>query len=224
MGKSIDLTGKQFGRLTVVAKGPQKGNKTYWICRCECGATSTPYSGSLRSGRTKSCGCLSRQAASNRATRHGHSRVGKRSLTYSTWVNMIERCKRTQATGWSRYGGRGIRVCKRWANSFEAFLADMGERPSQSHSIDRKENGGNYEPGNCRWSTKREQANNRRTSVFIEAEGKKLTIAQWAVAKGLNDSAIRRRIQLGWNPVAAVLTPKTKPVCRGGRFTRQQPK
>jgi hypothetical protein len=160
----IDHTTKRFGRLVVVQFSHQTLDKrSYWLCQCDCGGKTTVRSDALLRGQSTSCGCLQAEGTLRRT--HGESgswRKGlKKSIEYSTWQTMIVRCEYPKAKGYERYGGRGIKVCERWRNSFENFLADMGRRPSSKHSIDRIDNDGNYEPGNCRWATDDIQNANR---------------------------------------------------------------
>lgn len=158
----IDRTGQQFGRLTVVRFAGRKSSQSYWYCRCECGTEFAAYIGSVVRGFTRSCGCLHSEKASEAATTHGESYSTGRTAEYACWVQIKTRCFNPNYSEFHLYGGRGITMCARWANSFEAFLEDMGRRPTSKHSIDREDPDGNYEPGNCRWATAREQRLNQR--------------------------------------------------------------
>ncbi len=174
----IDLTGQKFGRLTVVCRAPsrvtEKGTYTYWECLCDCG-TVKEVSGSNLQTNTFSCGCLHRETRKTCHLTHGltHTRV------FRIWHGMKERCLNPKSTVFKNYGGRGITVCNRWLESVENFVADMGHPPI-SHSIERKNNNGNYEPGNCIWATRDVQNNNQRSNIRVDWKGQSLTLVQVA--------------------------------------------
>lgn len=156
----LNLTGQRFGRWTVLGcAGLDEWQHTLWRCLCDCGKEKILVAKVLKRGLSTSCGCFVKDHPSR--LRHGHARKIGNSRTYISWQSMLERCRNEDHAAWPRYGGRGIAVCSRWASSFEAFLADMGERPN-GRSIDRIDNDLGYHPGNCKWSTAKEQANNRR--------------------------------------------------------------
>lgn len=200
-----DITGQKFNHLVVL--GPSHRDErgsVLWTCRCVCGKDFAVPSSRLRNGRTRSCGCRKFDNIAERKVKHGHARRGRKSV-YGIWMKMLRRCYDPKDSQYERYGGRGIKVCDRWRTSIDAFASDMGPRPSRGHSIDRKDNDGNYEPGNCKWSTTVEQENNRRTNVFVEFDGKRLTINEWERATGISQYAIRHRLKKGWT-VRDVLT------------------
>lgn len=141
---------------------------------------------------------------------HGHSRRGKVTPEFRAWWAMIMRCELESGPRYDRYGGRGIRVCEKWRESFEAFLKDVGLRPTRSHSIDRIDNDGHYMPGNVRWATRKEQNANktqRQSHLSLECNGECLSLSVWAKRTGISESVIRKRIFRGWEPSRTLSTP-----------------
>lgn len=202
-----DLTGVRRGLLTVVAIHDRKGGHPRWFCRCDCGGTSIITDYTLRHGTTMSCGCLSsRTTIGDRVRIHGKTSCPE----YKVWCGMKRRCLNRNERSYVQYGGRGISICARWANSFEAFLEDMGARPSIRHEVDRIDNNGNYEPGNCRWLLKAKQAQNRRNNTYITHDGKTLCLMEWQRITGIKYATIQHRIYRGWSVSDALTIPVRK--------------
>jgi len=189
----VELTGKKFGRLTVVGFSHVGGGQSYWFCKCECGGTKTTRAYSITSGHTQSCGCLSREtwtAIGKKSKTHGMSET----VEFRTWASIKERCLNKNSTAWKNYGGKGITICRTWRESFNLFYRDMGKRPPGT-SIDRINNAGNYTPGNCRWATKDQQMANRSVTLpkqvvlLIEAISKHENITYKAAYSRLRRAA-----------------------------------
>jgi hypothetical protein len=211
---AVDLRGQRFGHLTAVER-VAVGTRTVWRCECDCGGTITALTNKLRAGRVRSCGCLRRP--------HGHRLAdenGGRSSEYIIWEGIVQRCTDPSCSAWERYGARGITVCERW-RTFADFLSDMGTRPSRAHSIDRIDNDRGYEPGNCRWATATEQANNRSNNHRISYAGETATIAQWSRRTGVPYHLISRRIRAGW-PTELVFSRPPQPGWRGAALRRKE--
>jgi hypothetical protein len=208
MFMSAIAIGEVFGRLTVVAIAP---SATKWhrrfLCRCSCGRTKTVFGTNLVRGRTQSCGCLQKERTRDAQTEHGHTADDSKTPEYAAWSNIIQRCTNKARKDYARYGGRGIRVCKRWVNSFEHFLADVGRRPSDKHSIDRIENDGHYEPGNVRWVIEATQQRNKRSSRFLEYKGERVNLGVLAARHGMGANILWSRLREGWALERALKTP-----------------
>lgn len=189
MAKHRDLTGLKINRFYVKGLSHIKGYVHYWLSICDCGKECLIPTNNLISGKSKSCGCLRADTNTKNRKTHGNT-VNGYSTEYISWVQMRARCRDKNRPDYERYGGRGVKVCERWLNSFENFLEDMGKKPSKIHTLDRFPNNtdGMYEPSNCRWATPTQQANNRRSSRFIEYNGIVKTLSEWTKELGLSSS------------------------------------
>lgn len=203
MASVLNLKDKPYGRLTVQELAPHtKGKPRKWRCLCSCGNTKDIDQQSLTSGATLSCGCLRKERAKeniryDRALHKssGNLKHGKCGTPeWHAWIDMRRRCTDPARKAWKDYGGRGILVCAAWIDSFEMFLADMGERPSDQHSLGRRDNDKGYSPENCRWETKEEQARNRRSSRFYTVGDRTLTIAAWCKELGMKRSTLDAKL------------------------------
>lgn len=206
MPPTTSLIGKRFGRIIIIRQLPPRIKPNGWrirrsLAQCDCGKQFSVDTVSLTTGNTKSCGCLKRDLKCNFI--HGKSRT----KTYQAWNGMLTRCTNPKRADFPRYGGRGITVCKRWF-TFANFLADMGECPD-GKSLDRyPNNDGNYEPGNCRWASLKEQARNKRTTHFITVNGIRASVTEFAETCNLKPLTIIARLRRGWTENDAVLLPK----------------
>lgn len=164
MTRFPDPIGARFGRLVVEAGAPWVGYRRRWLCRCDCGVALTVDAANVKAGYTQSCGCLKHERNVNQpySRTHGMNKTPE----HRAWSSMIQRCTNEKQDSFADYGGRGITVCERWLRSFEAFFINVGPRPSPAHTLDRKDTNGNYEPGNVRWATRAQQAQNRRSTVL----------------------------------------------------------
>jgi hypothetical protein len=192
-----DLTGMTFGRLTVLRRVENIGNSPAWLCVCQCGGEKIARSHILRSSRTRSCGCLNSEASRERRTTHGKSKTSE----YEIFCLAKRRCEDTTNKRYDRYGGRGIEFR---FTSFEQFYDELGIRP-EGCSVDRINNDGHYEPGNVRWASDKEQANNRSNSIHVTLDGVTKTVAEW-FGSGNARGAMRcyKRIHRGWQADVAV--------------------
>lgn len=201
----IDLVDNRFGRLVVKSKLElrNKQGAVIWECVCDCGSVRFIPTGQLKSGKSLSCSCLTKEINSKRTRTHGMSK----SKEFKIWAGIRNRCYNKNEPSYLNYGGRGIHMSDEWFNSFETFYQDMGPRPSKNHSIERENNNGPYCKSNCKWATRVEQANNRRTNVFYEYNGIARTLTGWARELGLNKNTLAKRLNLGWAFEKAISEP-----------------
>lgn len=180
----LDITGDRSGRLVALERAPNRGRRTFWVFRCDCGGTATISLEAFRSGRQKGCGCIRKETTRQRSLTHGH-KVGYRSTPeIKAWQHAKGRCFNPKNPKFPIYGGRGITMCEAWASDASAFLRDMGPRP-EGTTLDRIDANGNYEPGNCRWATPKEQASNRRMTLFAEINGASIPLTDFARQEGV---------------------------------------
>lgn len=206
----IDITGNKYGMLLVISYyGKDGGRRSKWLCECDCGRKCVADGYRLRSGKTKSCGCLSRKIAKEKATTHGMSG----SKIYHVHNTMNSRCYDKKNIVFRNYGGRGISVCDEWKGSkgFGNFLKwSLENGYKEGLSIDRIDVNGNYEPCNCRWVTQKEQGNNTRTNRILEYNGERHTAMQWSEKLNIPYKRLMKRLYSGWSIEKAFKTPKMK--------------
>lgn len=211
-----DISGKTFGRLTAVRlTGGKSVHGMLWHCRCECGSAAIVVASRLITGHTRSCGCLSLEAARKpKRVTHGHTRNKNKASAseYHIWSSMKQRCINTSNASYSRYGGRGIGFCQEW-DAFESFYSDMGPRPSSQHSLDRVDSDKDYSKSNCRWATHLEQQNNRSGTRKIHLNGEVLTSSELSRRFNIPAATIRSRIDAGW----AIEDVISRPVGKTGK-------
>lgn len=200
-GKSVknkfpsDLTGLKFSKLLVLSRQPNKPHVTYWqqwwLCKCDCGTISIKHRNHLCAGTSKSCGCWHKEVSAKMKYKHGLHK----SPENQAWRDMKARCYNKKLKNYHRYGGRGITVCKRWRNSFENFLSDVGKRPGSNYSLDRIHNDKGYYPQNVKWSTTKEQANNKQRCKKYRHKGSFLTVTQIARIENIGTERLRYNLK-----------------------------
>lgn len=207
-----DITGQKFGRLTAIShQGADKHRAALWLCRCDCGAEIITTGNSLRTGKAKSCGCAQREAASKtmsevnasgKRVTDGHLIHGEnKTRLHRIWCNMRRRCSDQKHDHYDRYGGRGIKVCDAWQSSYVAFRDWALANGYADHlTIERIDNDGNYEPGNCCWASQKEQVSNRRNSVLITLDGETKPLKEWCEERGINYKAAHAKYKKGVPP------------------------
>lgn len=188
----IDIVGNKYAHLFVIGLAPNsRTGKPRWLCKCDCGSIKSYYGSNLKSGKTNTC---STKCIFSPNRKHGMSKTPE----FRSWASMMGRCYRIGTNQYHNYGGRGIKVCGRWLE-FVNFFEDMGRKPTIKHQIDRIDSNKNYEPTNCKWSTVKEQSNNRRTNKIVVYRGESLTVAQWADKLGFKYSTLKERLSRGWD-------------------------
>lgn len=200
-----NLTGHDFGKLTVISRAANKNNCTQWYCLCECGKYTTVFSTSLVGGFTRSCGCFHADNAHEHAKTHGASYTKE----YSSWKSMKVRCLNPKYPKYHMYGGRGITIHQAWIDSFPEFLRYMGYRP-RGTSLDRIDVNGNYEPGNVRWATYKQQARNQQKSSYLTLNGETKHIREWADEIGVTPTSIKSFMKTGKTLGEYIAFKKTK--------------
>ena len=205
MSNFRDLTGQRFGELVVIERATTaKGRQTRWFCRCDCGKETIVYAGNLTRGSTKSCGCTRAKKAGQKLATHRETKT----RLYQIWYNMITRCYNPNSSHYEHYGARGITVCDNWRKyeNFRSWALDSGYQDDLT--IERIEVNGNYEPSNCKWATRKQQANNKRTSRYIEFNGERRTVAEWADSMGMDKRVLWDRLFVqNWSVERALTTP-----------------
>lgn len=189
--RKYNLLGKKFGKLTVI----DLADNSMWLCKCECGNEKAIVTSSLINGCSKSCGCSTVEFLRKHRIRHGYTRQGYISSEYMAWRDIKNRCYYIKDKRYLNYGGRGIKVCDRWLESFDNFIKDMGPKPSKHHSIERVNVNLNYDPTNCIWATMPVQFRNKTNNRWIDYEGRRMIITDWCSYLGINRSNINRHLK-----------------------------
>lgn len=209
MGKLIDLTGRKFGKLTIISRAENKHNNPAWLCKCECGTLRVVAGCSLKNGRTNSCGCYQKEQVKKLLKIHGQAKKGNHTRLYKIYHGIKARCFRTSNHGFENYGGKGITICDEWKNSFQNFYDwAMANGYTDNLTIDRIDSNGNYCPENCRWVTYKVQNNNTSRNHLITYNGKTQTLAQWAAETGIKYDTLRARLDRSHWDIEKALTTK----------------
>lgn len=208
IGRFEDKTGKKYGRLTVVERDFSKGNhESHWLCLCECGNTISTSGIRLSNGSCKSCGCLQKELLSKRMSTHKETKT----RLYNIWSKIKFRCYNTKSKDYGNYGGRGIKMCDQWKNSFENFRDwALNNGYKDTLTIDRIDVNSNYSPENCKWCGMKEQSRNTRFNRRYDYNGKSLCTAELAEIAGISGATLRYRLNQGYNLQEAMFKPLRK--------------
>ncbi len=212
--KHSDMTGKRFGRWTVIAPGNKRTSSgcLKWVCRCDCGTIREVDGTALRSGKSLSCGCYHSDRVKEVHTTHGATKVGARERLYPVWHNMMDRCYKPEASSYHSYGARGIVVCDEWHDyeRFKEWAFSSGYDPNAEAfkcMLDRIDNNGDYSPDNCRWVDSKTQNNNRRTCRYITWKGETHSVTEWNERLNLPKGLLIQRLNYGWSMDRAATEP-----------------
>lgn len=207
--RAQDITGFRSGFLTAISYAGSDGKKSLWTVRCDCGKTIIMPASELKKGKQKSCGCMRNALISK--SRSTHTMSG--APIWAVWHSMKQRCENPTAQAWRNYGGRGIKVCERWSKSFDDFYSDMGSAYKKGLTLDRIDVNGDYTPENCRWTTMKNQARNKRGNRFIESPWGRITVAEAAERSGIGATTLLYRLGHGWPTDLLFITPDVRNRC-----------
>lgn len=188
--KVKNIVGRKIGRLTAIKYIDVVNNKSRWLFKCDCGNEKVIFSAHVKSENTVSCGCLQKERKIAASTKHGACKT----KTYKIWTGIKARCTNPNRENYNRYGGSGIKICDRWNASFDNFLKDMGECPSNLHSIERIDPNKNYTKNNCKWELLSKQNRNKKNSLLVEFNGEKRPLIEWCEMLGMKYSTIFQRL------------------------------
>lgn len=204
MARLKDMTNYEFNGCVVLKRAENIGKNVCWLCKCYCGNNFVVRATDIRTGNTKSCGCLNKKLAGDRARKHGN----RNSRLYNIWNNMKMRCSNINSINYKNYGGRGIKVCEEWNEYFESFYYwAMNSGYNVNLTLDRIDNNKDYNPNNCRWIDYKRQGNNKRNNHILEYKNKKHSIAEWSDITGIPYDALWSRIKKGWDVEKALTQP-----------------
>jgi hypothetical protein len=217
MQKLVDLKGQTFERLTVIARAPNRGKSTQWVCQCVCGTICRVGAADLQKQSTRSCGCLNKERLHEHTWKHGMSKTPE----FWIWQAMRKRCLKPTDPAFPQYGGRGITVCESWQHSFATFYKDMGPRPSPKHTLERRDNARGYEAANCCWATRHTQTRNTRRNRMITLHGETRCLADWCAYYAIHPVTVLNRLKRHW-PMEQALTTPPRPMKQHASPSRTQ--